>query len=801
MLKLKIGLLLLAMAGGLRAQTVTVRDARSGETLPGVSLISEAPRAQTVTNARGIANVSAFKKAREIEIRSIGYLERELSYAELQALKFEIRLEPSVLNLDEVVVSATRWRENSRFSPVSIASISPREMQLQNPQTAADLLGLSDQVFIQKSQQGGGSPMIRGYSTSRLMYSVDGVRMNNAIFRQGNLQNVISLDPWAIENTEVLFGPGAVLYGSDAIGGVMSFQTLQPQLAISDSLLITGKAISRYANASQERSGHFDVNIGGQKWAAVTSVSQYHFDHLRQGRHGPDDYLRPFVVQRIDSLDRQIRQEDPLLQKPSGYRQSNVMQKVLFRPNQHWEFQYAFHWSETSEYGRYDRHQRQRDGLPRHARWDFGPQQWMMNHFSLSHQQSQGLYDQMKVSLAQQFFGESRITRNWQDPIEREQEERVQAYSANVDWVKNLGERQSLFYGVEYVLNQVASTAQSRNILNGEGFSAATRYPQADWYSSGAYLQYEFRQSPRLTWQSGLRYSLFGLEADFRNPIYNLPFSEASLQEGALTGSLGAVYRPGGDWLLKANFGTGFRAPNVDDIGKVFDSEPGAVTVPNPALKAEYAYNLDLGLAKVIGGRLKLEASLYYSILDQAMVRRNSQLNGRDSLLYEGVLSQVQSIQNAAEARRYGLQAGLELQLPAGFSLSSRINWQEGSDELDDGSLSPPRHAAPLFGATRLHYRQGALHLQLYALYQAERRHEDLSIEEQSKTEIYALDAQGRSFAPAWYTLNFKMQYRFSRLWSLTAGLENITDQRYRPYSSGLSGPGRNFILALRADF
>lgn len=108
--------------------------------------------------------------------------------------------------LDDVVISATRWRQTTDNVPSKIISISPEEINLQNPQTAADLLNISGKVFIQKSQQGGGSPMIRGFATNRLLYTVDGVRMNTAIFRGGNLQNVINLDPLATERAEVFSG-------------------------------------------------------------------------------------------------------------------------------------------------------------------------------------------------------------------------------------------------------------------------------------------------------------------------------------------------------------------------------------------------------------------------------------------------------------------------------------------------------------------------------------------------------------------------------------------------------------------
>ncbi len=103
-------------------------------------------------------------------------------------------INPKNYILDETVVSASRWEQNIREVPNRVAKISTATIQFQNPQTAADLLGASNQVFIQKSQLGGGSPMIRGFATNRVLLVIDGVRMNNAIFRSGNVQNVISLD-------------------------------------------------------------------------------------------------------------------------------------------------------------------------------------------------------------------------------------------------------------------------------------------------------------------------------------------------------------------------------------------------------------------------------------------------------------------------------------------------------------------------------------------------------------------------------------------------------------------------------
>jgi len=782
-------------------QIVTIKDLDTGQPVEAASLSSESPREFVATNAKGQADISNFKGAENIEIRALGYKKENISYAALEAVSFEVLLTASDIRMDEVVISATRWSQASSGVSTKIISISPQAIALQNPQTAADLLGISGAVFIQKSQQGGGSPMIRGFATNRLIYTIDGVRMNTAIFRGGNIQNVISLDPFATEKAEVAFGPGSVMYGSDAIGGVMSFQTLTPRFSLAEKPLITGKAVMRYASANQENTGHFDVHVGWKKWAMVSSISSNDFDDLRMGSDGPVEYLRPFYVQRQDGVDVTVTNDDPRIQRPSGYSQINMMQKLRFQPHKNWDFQYGFHFSETSQYARYDRHIRYRNGLPRYGEWAYGPQKWMMNNLNVTHTGNNGLYDQMAVRLARQDFEESRIDRDINKNERHIRIEAVVANSVNLDFTKSLGNKHKLFYGAELVHNDVASSGIDEDIALGESAPGLARYPQSTWASYGLYATDQFEVSEKWTAQAGLRYNQYDLDATFDTTFYPFPFVTAKLNSGALTGSLGLVYRPSEDWVISANAATAFRSPNVDDVGKVFDSEPGSVVIPNPELKAEYAWSGDLGIAKVFGDVLKIDLTGYYTQLNNALVRRDFTLNGLDSILYGGELSQVQAIQNAAVARVYGLQAGVKVKLPAGFELATDFNFQNGEEELDNGATSPSRHAAPWFGVSKLTYSSQNVQILLSTAYSGDKQFDDLPEEEQGKTEIYATDANGNPYSPGWYTLNFHALYRMTDHLTLSAGLENLTDQRYRPYSSGIAGAGRNFVLSVRAGF
>lgn len=784
-------------------QIITVKDRETGQVLELVRISSSSPKSLIITNKNGQADVSAFKGAEKIEFRLIGYRRTVKRYNDLTGENSVVYLSPSQISSDEIVVSATRWNQTKRDVPNKITTITPKDVALLNPQTAADMLGQSGEVFIQKSQQGGGSPMIRGFSTNRLLYAVDGVRMNNAIFRGGNLQQVISLDALAIENTEIFFGPSSVIYGSDAIGGVMNFQTLTPQFSLYDEPLVTGKGVVRFSSANEEQVGHFHLNVGWKNLALLTSLTYSDFGDPRMGRLGREEYLRPFFVQRIDSIDRVVSNPDPLVQTPNDYNQINLMQKVRYAPSDAWELQYGFHFSETSEYARYDRLIEVREGRPRSAVWNYGPQKWTMHHLAITHRNESALYDLASLRLAYQYFQESRIDRPFTGGGRfrlRTQQEEVDAYSLNLDFNKSFGAQQ-IFYGAEIVRNDVRSRGSAIDIRNNNPIAVADRYPQSDWSSYAAYLNYQLRASEQFLIQAGARYNYFAMNSDFTRNLQFFPFefTSAQVRNGALTGSLGAVFTPDETWTISANLATGFRAPNVDDIGKIFDQPQNVVVVPNPNLGAEYAYNAELAVSKTFSDVARVELTGYYTYLDNALVRRDFQFNGQDSILYDGTLSRVQAIQNAAFADVYGVQVGVDLKLPAGFGFSSRFNYQVGNEEMDDGTKSPSRHAAPWFGVTRLTYTNRKLDLQLYAMYSGEVSFENLNVEERLKPQIYAIDDNGNPFSPAWLTLNLKALYRFEENFTITAGVENLTDARYRPYSSGLVALGRNFVIALRA--
>ena len=476
------------------------------------------------------------------------------------------------------------------------------------------------------------------------------------------------------------------------------------------------------------------------------------------------------------------------------------MQKFLYKPSERWEIQYGFHRSATTSYPRYDRLiEVNTAGMPVSAVWNYGPQIWQMNHFSVQHFGDNLLYDALTFRMAHQYFEESRIDRNFSGSNRyrlRTQVEKVNALSINIDLKKTL-KKGILYYGLESVGNKVSSQATAKNIQTEAPILVADRYPQARWNSYAIFGNYQYPVSKKYTAQLGIRYNLFNMEADFSRNLAFFPFAfkTTNIQNGAFSGNAGLVISPDDKTKISLNAATGFRAPNVDDMGKLFDFVSGEVVVPNIDLTAEIAYNGEINLSKLIGNSLKIDLTGYYTYLQNAMVRRATKVEGKDSILYNGKMSKAYSIQNAAFAEIYGFHAGFEIDLPLGFYLSSRYNVQIGKEELNNGATTNSRHAAPAFGLSTLGYKKEKIHLQFYAVYSASVSYENLNEEERQKPAIYARDENGKPYSPSWYTLNIKGMFTVFKSSTLNIGLENLTNQSYRTYSSGIVAPGFNAII------
>lgn len=782
----------------IKAQTIQVINAKTGQPIEGVLLITES--FSTQTDNSGKAKIDNFSSDDQILFKHSSYSKFQTGKEKIIKQGKIVWLNEDPVRLDEIVVSANRWEQSKAEIPNKIATISIAETEHFNPQTAADLVGTGNGVFVQKSQMGGGSPMIRGFSANRILLVVDGLRMNNAIYRSGNLQNIISIDANSVENTEIIFGPGSVIYGSDALGGVLSFNTLKPKLSTTSETDFSGKIMSRFSSANMEKTVHGTFNFGGKKWAALVSSTFSGFDDLKMGSNGRDEYLRPeFVLQdAFDGTDKIVKSENPKIQTYTQYNQFNFLGKLRFRPTEKLEINLNGNHSQTSNIPRYDRLIVYKNNKLRYGEWYYGPQILTLFSGQVNYEQQSTLFDKLSFLTGFQKYTESRYDRNLNNPIRNGRKEDLSIFSINLDLDKIIDNKNELFYGIESYLNNINSAGTTLNLLSNENETIPSRYPDDSKYGSFAgYLSYKLKLNKNIVLQAGSRFTHTWLNGDFNPEDYNFPFAGFDMKNSAVIGNLGIVWHPTEEWQISSNLSSGFRSPNIDDVAKVFDSEPGNVVVPNPNLKPEYARNIEIGIVRSFAGKASIEISAFYTKLKDAMVRRDFILNGKDSILYDGTLSKVEALVNADAADIYGGTVAFEYLFTNTLRTRNDITLTDGEDS--DGF--PVRHAPPLFGSSHLIYENQKLYADLYANYNGKLDFEDLALSEQEKPYMYATDKNGNPFSPAWWTLNLKINYKLLPQVVLGGGVENMLDKRYRTYSSGIVSPGMNFIFSVSARF
>lgn len=696
--------------------------------------------------------------------------------------------------LKEVVIVASRFPEKKEDVAQRVQLLKSERIQQLNAANTADVLQQTPGILVQKSQLGGGSPIIRGFEANKVLLVVDGVRMNNAIYRGGHLQNVITLDPEALERIEVGFGPSSVSYGSDALGGVIHAHTQQAELNKK-----SGAAFTRYASAAQAFTGGFSVNLGQQKWASLSRISYANFNDLRQGArdYKNNNWKSLYTVSRKNGQDVVSINEDPDVQWESGYRQFDLMQKFLYKISDRVSHVLNLQFSNSSNIPRYDRLAQLQNNQPRFAEWYYGPQKRLIAAYQMQLKGFKGWFNQSNITLAYQDLEESRHDRRLNNNTLNNRHENVHVLSLNADFDKRWGS-QELSYGLEFTHNDVKSTAYKLFINSGSMGSLDTRYPDggSEMSTTAAFLAHRWEMSKQWLLSSGLRMNWVRMDARFVDKsFFPFPFDSVNQRNLAWSGNLGLIYKPGAQWNLALLGSTGFRAPNVDDLAKVFESTAGTLIVPNPELKPEYTYNMELSVEKGFSGKAKLHFNTFYTWYRDAITTQPFTLNGKSEVMYNGQMSKVVSSVNAGKAYLYGFSGEFDLQLAPKFWFNNEATYTYARI-TSTAPEQPLDHIPPFFGSSRLTYAANTHVFEFFVQFNAAKKLADYNPNGEDN-----LPQATPNGMPSWYTLNFRNRYDINKHLSVQLAVENILDQNYRVFASGISASGRNFILSLRSNF
>ena len=702
-------------------------------------------------------------------------------------------------NLDEVLIYSNKFAERRKNLVQKIEVVTAKTIAFLNTQNTGDLLMQSGNVFVQKSQQGGSSPVIRGFEASRVLLVIDGIRMNNAIYRSGHLQNVITVDQNMLERIEILYGPSSTIYGSDALGGVVHLRTKAPRLSVDGKSAISGSAFTRYSSANNEKTFHADLNIGGKKFAWLQSYNFSDFSDLRIGDNDHPDYpgfgRRNEYVTRINGMDSIVKNKDNRIQKFSGYTQWDMMQKFLFAPSEKSSHLLNLQYSGSSDIPRYDRLQDVRNGALRFAEWYYGPQNRLLAAYEFNRTKL-WWFNEFRTILSYQHVKESRHQRSYRSDLLENRKEAVDVAGITIDGRK-LWSKHELTVGVDAQFNFVNSKAHAANIQNGSISKLDSRYPNGanKMILAGVYGQHVFKfGNGKFVLNDGLRLQLTSLRSTIAdNSFFNFPFTEMEQENLALTGNIGLVYMPTLNWRFTTGLSTGFRSPNIDDLGKIFESNSASaqLILPNPNIKPEYTYNADFNVA-YRQPTFSLEAGVFLTRFQNAIALAPFSYNGEDSVMFNGAMSAVFANQNINKGSLWGMHAGFDMKLSTYINLAGNINYTHGRLEPASKEKIPMDHIPPVFGKASLKYINKGLNLDLYTIFNGWKRIDDYNPSGEDNAQ-YAT-AGG---TPSWFTINFKAGYQLQN-WTLQAGMENILDRNYRVFASGFSSAGRNVILALR---
>jgi len=781
-------------------------DYDTNKPIENVTIFTEDKQFYATTNNEGRLNIPQLNNEAKLTVQHLSYFSEEYTYKSI-VQKNIIRLIKKSIELNEFVVAVSKKEE--RLSQVSnkVSILPAKTLALSNSQTSADFLTETGNVFIQKSQMGGGSPIIRGFEANKVLIVVDGVKLNNAIYRGGHLQNVISIDPSILSRTEVVYGPGSIIYGSDAIGGVMHFTSKQPKFAKSKNVSFGVNTLLRTATANNEKTTHIDFSIGLKKWASLTSISFSDFDDLKIGSNRKDFEntwgQMPYIVAiNEEGKDVELQNEDVNLLQPTAYKQWDVLQKFRFQLNQQHHFNFNLQYSTTSEIPRFDRMNDVTIGSntlpqPKWAKWNYGPQTRFLaalNHSFVSN--NSVLANSINTTLSFQKIDEDRIKRNFGSTQTNLNEEDVQVISFTSDLSKDFNSKNSLQYGIELSYNKVKSNAYLKREDEILDDYLLTRYPDegSSMSTFAAYAKHKYQLDDKLTFTDGIRFTYNNLTAQFSDNVSDIPMKNFTGNFSAFTGAVGINYALTKNTRLFSNLGTGFRAPNIDDSAKFFDPQNGLVVVPNLQLKPEYTLNADIGIQHTISNKAVIKIDAFYNYLFNAIVRRAATLNGLDSLTYEGQLSKIYSNQNAGRAKVLGISASLNVNFLKSLSAYLHHNYIKGVDIIENVPLG---HIPPQFGESGLHYKHPKFEAKLFVRYNG--------IKPESLYSPFGEDKESEAlnelYTPAWQTFNLKFNTAIHKNITISGGIENIFDTHYKPFASGISGPGRNLILAIRSNF
>tara|TARA_B100000963_G_scaffold297131_1_gene268479 strand:- start:25484 stop:27985 length:2502 start_codon:yes stop_codon:yes gene_type:complete len=815
-------------SNSLIGQIVTVTDSYTNNKIVDVDVFNNNKTKYLTTDQYGGVDISIFNSEEIILFKILGYKLKKLKKNEILNNNLIIKLDPEKKELDEIILSVARKSSSRKKIAEKVSVLSLNKINFFKPANSSDLLSLSPDIRIQKSQGGGGSPVLRGFEANRVLLVIDGIRMNNAIYRSGHIHNVNTIDPNIVNRAEVIFGSSSVGYGSDALGGVIHFYTKSP--TINNQKKLKTSISQNFNSANKSLLNNLSFEYSFPKWAGISSFSYSKFNDIKSGNkrsHGfPGWGLNNLYFPQDDFFfyEKPIKNLQPSIQKNTGFDQYHFFQKFIFNITNRSQLNLNFQLSNSSNISRYDKlSEIDKNGNFNYAEWYYGPQKRLLFSPQFKFFSNEKLLKKGTITPSYQFINESRINRKFGNLNKSYQIEKLSIYGLNGDFEGSIGSYISFSYGFEFFKNQLISGAYSKKliiknsrIINYEKkVPIPSRYPSdgSSYNSNAAYFNLIYDFNTQSTLNFGLRFTSTNLIANWNeDALIDQLLSNFKTNTKALTYTVGYTFRPNDRFKFNSILSSGFRTPNIDDIGKIRENN-SILTVPNTFLKPEYAYNFDLGFDYSINKFLNFKIRNYLTLISRHIVRSNysifSDTSTEDPLtiIYDG--NEVSTIANKNLGNRfiYGSSMNLKLNFSRFLHFESNLTYTNADKSEKYG---PMPSILPLFGFSKLEVKFPKFKFLIINEFSSSKKPKDYSFGGEDGIEetpiIKENDSNGLSYTryygtPKWNIFSFNANYYINNSFSINFGLENIFDLNYREFASGISSPGRNLLLGLNIKF
>ena len=538
--------------------------------------------------------------------------------------------------LETILLSTTRYAQKLSAALVPVSYISSTQIIRSQSRSTPEMLTGTPGVWMQKTNHGGGSPFLRGLTGNQVLTMIDGIRLNNSTYRYGPNQYLSTIDPWSLGSAETLRSTGSVLYGSDAIGGVVYLQTEKPGYSEND-FRVRGSVMGRAMGKGMEWTTGAKVLLADKNWAGIISGNISSFGDIVSA--------------------------DNFKQTPTGYKQQAANGRFNMRIAKNQELTAAFQWLRQQDVDLYDQ-VTQKD----YAQFKIDPQERKLFYLKWAAEYPGQIFSKLQLTVFNQQSDETRIRQRNNSNFVTTENDEVNTGGFTLDVISRFSSNHYAGTGMDFYSDRVASSAMDKNIQDDEINIKRGLYPDGSKMNSLAIFHRHQLHIGRWQAEAGIRASFYTVKME------DAQFGNVSMSPEAMVWNLGASYDLGNNWKMTTYLSTAFRAPNINDMGS-FGKFDFGIEVPSVSLQPEKAFNKEIGIKKTLD-RLLFSFSAYHNKLTNLIDRAPSTFMN-DSLING---EKVYTKKNTGLAAIYGFESDFSVRIFKQLQMYTHFTYTYGKN-------------------------------------------------------------------------------------------------------------------------